>query len=1176
MPLWARFLLIAASAHVVAATVGGPEAVGITTQIIGWVAVAAFIRLWRRHEPGRRAPWAWLSFGTGAVLTAMIVQVVHLEVIGDPDAFPTLGEPLFSLGYLSIFAGMVSLIRLRTVARDRDDVVDALIIATTVGLWAWIVVLSPHLGDDSVRLLDRLLNVQYSLLALLIVGAVTRLAVGPGFRSPSYYFFAAGVGAMFVSDALWTLESTQQVESGLYGLIAPLSYVFAGTAALHPSVDRLTQRPEYVPPRLTWRRIAMLTAALLMGPSVLVFQSLRGEPIDLPVVVIGWVTLSILVLVRLSRLIREEERAATRERVLRDMGSVLVVGGSRDEMHTAALWAVLELTDGLPSGRATVLSIDDDGVAEVVASVGRRSAGADGVRIAVSDLPAPVQSALTQRHAISLEQVPAFDVLEPSTNEVEASLVVAPLVARGRTTGAIIISSSVPIERGVVSALTSVAMEVSLAIESAALTEDLHRRKSDRRFRALVENSSELIVVLDEGNQGVFASPAAERILGRPEHHFLGPIEGDLVHEEDRGLLSSLIEATRLGDSDDEAIQARLLHADGSYRWFELRVRDLRQNPEVGGVAINARDITDRTMAEQRLARSEARFRSLVQNSSDVVAVMDASGSLTYVSPAVTPMLGFRSEELVGTNVMRLLPADEVSRAMRLLDAVTEAPFEQVNLEMRLRDRGGSWRNVDVTISDMRNESAVQGIVLNVRDVTVRRALEEDLQHKALHDELTGLGNRVYFEQRLTLALAREESRLDQVSVLLIDLDDFKEINDSLGHSVGDQLLMTVAERIRACLRVSDAAARQGGDEFVVLLEDTYGETEVFAVADRILLAISQPYHLDGRDLSISASIGIVIDTDRSSTSDGLMRAADVAMYLAKDRGKGRYELFHEAAHASAFERLEMKAALAEAVRTGALVLHYQPIVELATGAITGCEALVRWDHPVRGLISPAEFIPLAEESGLIVALGRWVLNEACRQLGTWDTELPAAENLRVSVNLSVRQIESMTLISDVTDAISAGGIAPERLTLEITESLVMNDDVDTLDRLSELRDLGILLAVDDFGTGYSSLGYIQQFPLDVIKVDRSFVSRLDAPTAGSRQLVRTIIELAGGLHAASVAEGIETAAELDELIEMGCDYGQGYYFARPIPADQFLALLRASRPAAGAATFMLEPGSGA
>jgi diguanylate cyclase (GGDEF)-like protein/PAS domain S-box-containing protein len=1154
MPPWVIFLVLGLGLHAVTYPFGD-DVHGPTVMLIGWASVAAYVRLARRSPSGRRTPYVLLALGAGSVLTGLIVGDIHASIVGDPDLFPRIGEPLVSAGYLCVFSGIVSLIRLRTVERSFDDLVDALIVATTVGLWAWIVVLSPHLRDTSVPLIERVVNVQFSLLALLVVGAVTRLAVGPGFRNPAYYLFASGIASLFVSDANWTLESTQNVSFSLYDIIAPLAYIFTGAAALHPSVHRLTDKPEYTPPRLTWRRLTMLAAALLMGPAVLLFQWVRDEPIDVPVVVIGWVLLSILVLLRLGRLIKEEERAATRERVLRDMGSVLVVGGRQEEMHTAALWAVLELTEGLPAGRASVLSIDD-GIAEVVTSVGQRSAGADGVRVRLDELPEPVREALNQRHAIALEQVPAFDVSDDERGGIEATLVVAPLVARGRLTGAIIVSSAVPLDRGVVQALTSVAREVSLAIESAALTEDLHRRKSDRRFRALVENSSELIVVLDDHDEGIFASPATERVLGRPDHEFLGVIGTELVHPDDVDALLELFAATRAGTADDAPMEVRLLHADGSYRWFELRARDLRHNPEVGGLAVTARDITDRTMAEQRLARSEARFRSLVQNSSDVVAVIDEQGSLTYVSPAITPMLGFRAEELVGTNVMRLLPADEVSRAMRLLESITEEPFEQIHLEMRLRDRGGTWRNVDVTISDLRAETAVQGIVLNVRDVTVRRALEEDLQHKALHDELTGLGNRTYIEQRLTRALTREGPRLDHVAVLLIDLDDFKEINDSLGHSVGDQLLMNVAERIRACLRVSDAAARQGGDEFVVLLEDIYGESEAFAVADRILLAISQPYHLDGRALSVTASIGIVVDKDRSSTPDGLMRAADVAMYLAKDRGKGRYELFHEAAHARAFERLEMKAALTDAVRAGDLILHYQPIVELATGRIVGSEALVRWKHPERGLISPAEFIPLAEDSGLIVALGRRVLDEACRQLGEWDRHLPAASRLRVSVNLSVRQIESMTLVSDVTDAVAASGISPDRLTLEITESLVMNDDVDTLERLATLREKGIKLAVDDFGTGYSSLGYIQQFPLDTIKIDRSFVTRLDAPSGGGRQLVRTIVELARGLKATTVAEGIETEAELRALREMGCEYGQGYYFARPMSAERFLELL--------------------
>ena len=1158
--LWFRFLVFGLVLYGVG-LLGGPDVLGVAWQIIGWGAVGALWYVSRLHEGRHRLPWRWLAIAAASILLGGIVQVVHAAAVGHTDGFmvPSAAEPLFVLGYLSAFIAEVHLIRLRTVSRSWSNLIDAMIVAAAAGLVTWVTILSPYVRDANTSLLDRGLAVQYSVLTLLLIAGTVRLAVGSGFRNPSYYFFAAGMGIIFISDTFATLQTTGALDDRFYTSLAPLAYVFIGTAALHPSVVRLTARPEYEPPRLTWRRISMLAAALLMGPAVMVIQAARGGEIDLPVVVTGWVALSLLVLLRLGFLIKEEEQAATRERVLRDMGSVLVVGGSRGEMYTAALWAVLELTDGLPAGRASVLAINEDGIVEVVASVGRRSAGADGVRLAYEELPEPVRAALAQRHPLTLEQVPAFDVLEPSSDDYEATAVVAPLVARGRTTGAIVVTSSIPIDRGAVSALTSVAMEVSLAIESASLTEDLHRRKSDRRFRSLVENSSELIVVIDDEGFGIFASPVVERLLGHPEHHFLGALPQDLIHPEDLSRFESLLTSAREGGPDDQSCELRLLHADSSYRWFEMRARDLSDDEEIGGLVLTARDVTDRKLAEQRLARSEARFRSLVQNSSDVVAVMDEQGSLSYVSPAAQPMLGFSPEELVGTNIMRLLPADEVSRAMKLLDGITEDTFEQLNLELRLRDRNGTWRNVDVTISDLRSEFAVQGIVLNVRDVTVRRALEEDLQHRALHDELTGLGNRVYFEQRLTRALSRTESRLDQVAVLLVDLDDFKEINDSLGHSTGDQLLMSVAERIRACLRVSDIASRLGGDEFGILLEDTYGESEVFAVADRILLAIAQPYVIDGRELTCSASIGIVVDSNRTSTSEALMRSADVAMYLAKDHGKNRYELFEESAHASAFERLELKAALSEAVRSGGLVLHYQPIVELGTQTISGCEALVRWDHPERGLIPPSEFIPLAEDTGLIVALGRWVLREACMQMAEWQREVPAAGSLRVSVNLSVRQIESMTLLSDVSDALTESGISPDRLTLEITESLVMNDDLETLERLADLRARGIDLAVDDFGTGYSSLGYIQQFPLDIVKIDRSFVNRLGTDTAGTEQLVRTIVDLAASLRAETVAEGIETPEELDKLIAMGCRYGQGFYLARPIPADQFVALLQRS-----------------
>ncbi|HSL57503.1 MAG TPA: EAL domain-containing protein, partial [Acidimicrobiales bacterium] len=426
---------------------------------------------------------------------------------------------------------------------------------------------------------------------------------------------------------------------------------------------------------------------------------------------------------------------------------------------------------------------------------------------------------------------------------------------------------------------------------------------------------------------------------------------------------------------------------------------------------------------------------------------------------------------------------------------------------------------------------------------------------KSLHDELTGLGNRAMFTARVVRALGRTEPRLDQVGVLFIDLDDFKEVNDSLGHHVGDQLLIAVAERVRACLRVSDTAARLGGDEFAVLLEDTYGETEIVAVAERMIATIGEPLTIDGREITVTASLGIAIDPDRSGTVEELLRSADVAMYLAKEKGKARFEVFRREIHAGAFERLEMKAALAAAIAGDELVLHYQPIVDLASTHITGFEALVRWRHPTRGLLGPGAFIPLAEETGLIVPLGRWVLTEACTQLRAWQDRWPEARGRKVSVNLSVRQLEQADIVDEVAKVLQETRLDPANLTLEITESLVMHDAEVVRERLAEIHALGVSFALDDFGTGYSSLGYIQRFPVDVIKIDRSFVDQLGE--GGGAGVVRTIIDLADGLPAEVVAEGIETEAQRQVLISLGCRKGQGYHFSRPVPAAEFAGLLR-------------------
>ena len=1127
---------------------------GLIVQFVGWTTSIVAYRVGVREEGPAGRPWRLFGLGGFGLVSAPLVQLAHGAVVGQDAPFPSFGDPFSFAGYVLLAAGVLEMIRSRRTEPDRDNLIDSLIVGAGLGLLIWGLALGAYMTDTTVPVAERAVNLAYFCLVLLLVVLTARLAVGPGSRTPSYYMLASAIALAVVADLFATFETTGDV-AGDFLLLATPVYVLMGAAALHPTRSRIAD-PVDEEIRLTWGRVVLLAAALFLAPALVL---IGDESSDLPMLIGGSILLSLLVLARLASLVWARERTALRERQLRFAGLQLVTARSSEETNTVTLEAVAALSGGLADGRASIIRVNE-GSAEVVASLGEQAQLALETEWSTTrSLPDPLVEAFAARRSVAAATKDPVDLPADADGDGGHHVFVLPLVTQAEVRGAIVVSTPAPLDARVVRALEALGTEVSFAIESAALTEHLHREKSERRFRTLIEHSSDLILVVNDHYDGIFASPAVERLLGHDESYVLGPLPKDLVHPHDEAKLAALLRIARGRELENDPVEIRLLHADGSYRWFEVRARDLSDEPEIAGVVLTARDVTDRRAAEQRLARSEARFRALVQNSSDVVAVVDEQAVFSYVSPAIGPMLGFHADELVGTSALRLLPADEVSRAMKLVDGISDNAFDQFSLEMRLRDRHGAWRNVEVSISDMRSEPAVQGIVLNVRDVTVRRALEQDLEHKTLHDELTGLGNRSMFNNRLTRALSRTESRLDQVAVMFVDVDDFKEVNDSLGHLAGDQLLIAVSERLRACLRVSDTAARLGGDDFAVLLEDTYGESEILAVADRILSAIAQPFLIDGREITVSASIGVAIDPTRTSTGEVLLRSADVAMYLAKERGKGRYEIFQAEVHSSAFERLELKSALASAIQNDALVLHYQPIVDLETHRIVGCEALVRWDHPDRGLLPPTTFIPLAEETGLIVPLGKWVLAEACQQLAHWQATVPSAADLKISVNLSVRQIETPTIVEDIGRILADSGVDPERLTLEITESLVMDDTSELRERLEALRESGISLAVDDFGTGYSSLGYIQRFPVDIIKIDRSFVDRLDS-ASGTSGVVRTIIDLSHDLRTATVAEGIETAEQLAALLELSCDFGQGYYFSRPVPSEDFLALVAGSR----------------
>jgi diguanylate cyclase (GGDEF)-like protein/PAS domain S-box-containing protein len=557
--------------------------------------------------------------------------------------------------------------------------------------------------------------------------------------------------------------------------------------------------------------------------------------------------------------------------------------------------------------------------------------------------------------------------------------------------------------------------------------------------------------------------------------------------------------------------------------------------------------LRDRAATERLLAtnlrRSEERFRSLVRNSSDIILILRGDGTIAYESPAVESVLGYPMEARVNREPFEIVHPDDLSRARYLVQDVLGTAGAEASAEFRVRHADGSWRTMQAVAKNLLDDPAVAGIVVNYRNVTDRRALEEQLRHQAFHDSLTGLANRALFNDRLEHALTRRASDRGPLAVLFIDLDDFKAVNDTLGHGAGDRLLVDVASRIRGSLRPVDTAARMGGDEFAILVEDVAGSGSAREVAERVLTAVSEPTHR-GLGVRVSASVGMVYSDEATATAEELLRNADVAMYLAKSQGKGRVVEYERERGDVAVARLQLRADLHQAADTDAFALAYQPIVELATGDVRGFEALLRWSHPTRGPIGPAEFVPLAEESGLIVDLGRQVLHWACATAVTW----PAGPQgpLGVSVNLSGRQLERPDLASDVAAALAASGLEPSLLTLEITESVLMADVTETAAMLGRLRALGVRLAIDDFGTGYSSLSYLRAFPVDTLKIDRSFVAAL---CHGRREsaVVNSIVALARSLHLGTVAEGIESPAQLAELRALGATLGQGYLFERPL-----------------------------
>jgi diguanylate cyclase (GGDEF)-like protein/PAS domain S-box-containing protein len=570
--------------------------------------------------------------------------------------------------------------------------------------------------------------------------------------------------------------------------------------------------------------------------------------------------------------------------------------------------------------------------------------------------------------------------------------------------------------------------------------------------------------------------------------------------------------------------------------------------------------LTDNQLLNRRLeanaadlAKREEHFHALVQNSSDVITLIGRQGGIRYQSASVERILGYKEDELIGKQFGDLVHADDRTQVLRRIDEAINIVGPPIAVECRLRRVDDSYCPAEVTITNLLELPAVRGLVLNTRDVSERKALEEKLTHQAFHDSLTNLPNRAAF--RIGLDHALQGASEGRIAVLFLDLDDFKAVNDTLGHDIGDQLLVAVGARIASTLRPGDSVARLGGDEFAVLLKKMDDEHIASRVAERITRQLVPPFAIGGREISIRASIGIAGLVSGQEAADELIRNADVAMYMAKAKGKARFVQFEASLANAAIERMELEHDLRTALDEKQFVLQYEPVIMLESGAIHSVEALVRWNHPRRGVLAPADFIGVAEQSGLIVDLGRWVLQQATRDGRRWQVRHPSVPPMSISVNLSGRQLERPDLIKEVVDAVDAAGLDPQSLILELTESVLLADTEPVARTLQELRSIGFRLALDDFGTGYSSLGHLRDFPVDILKMDASFVAGIGRGMADGA-ILRAVIGLANSLGLMTIGEGIERQDQLAALNAMGCNAGQGFYFSKPLEYEEMDALL--------------------
>jgi diguanylate cyclase (GGDEF)-like protein/PAS domain S-box-containing protein len=684
-------------------------------------------------------------------------------------------------------------------------------------------------------------------------------------------------------------------------------------------------------------------------------------------------------------------------------------------------------------------------------------------------------------------------------------------------------------------------------------------REAEQRYRTLIEQGPAVVYIQEIGSpdSAIYMSPQIETLTGYSPEECKDPaLRWGMVHPEDREWLQA--EDERTGEPGKIfTTEYRVVHRDGGIKW--VRNESVLIEDEMSGTRYwqgFMLEITERKTFEEALERLSRQHEMVLKSAGEGIVGLDLDGNATFVNPAAARITGWEAEELVGRSQHDVLhhtkpdgspyPREECPIHAALEDGTAHSRDDEVFWR-----KDGTNFPVEYMSSPILQDGEVMGAVVTFKDITERKAIEQQLHHQAFYEPLTGLPNRVLFMERLEHASTLANRRDSRVAVLFVDVDNFKVINDSLGHKAGDQLLKAVAGRLRTYLRPEDTAARLGGDEFTILVEDVASVGEGVRIAQRLADVLQPPFTLEEQEVFITTSIGIALNSSTQERAEDLLRHADLAMYRAKHNGKARYEVFEPSMNDEALRRLRLENELRQALERAEFKVYYQPILTLDGIRIVGAEALVRWEHPQRGVLLPDEFLSVAEDTGLIVQIGEWVLREACHQVRAWQQRYPTIRPLNVSVNLSPRQLFRPELVAEI---LAETEIEPGSLQLEITEGMLTSNDVHSVNNtLSSLKDLSIQLAVDDFGIGYSSLSYLKRFPVDFMKIDRSFIAGLGQDANGASkdaEIVSAMVELTHALGLEAIAEGVETAEQLAQLRNMECDLAQGNYFSEPLPSE--------------------------